>query len=61
MPYTGQKPGPGSYQCKGCDEFMLLTNNDDELPPCPYCKSGDYFTIDTPDSVTESPFHSGYF
>ena len=48
---------------------MILTTADDELPPCPYCKSTAYSTIDENESsmYTETDgilvrrFYSGYF
>jgi hypothetical protein len=65
MPQSGQKPGQGYFKCTGCDEFMLLTSDDDELPPCPYCKSCDYVAVDTPESLSGGMivrrFYSGYF
>jgi len=45
MPYAGEKPGAGSYECNECNEIMILTDTVDELPPCPYCKAIKYISI----------------
>jgi hypothetical protein len=60
MLHTGQKPGPGPYECTACEEIMLLTDYDDMLPPCPYCKAEVYAPVETL-PADERRFYSGYF
>ena len=45
MAYAGHRPGAGSYECENCAEVIILTENSEELPPCPYCNSIKYMTI----------------
>jgi hypothetical protein len=46
MRNAGEKPGPGSYQCADCGEVIILTDNSDELLPCPYCRANSYHAMD---------------
>lgn len=57
MPYTGEKPGPGSYECLDCGEVMKVAEDYETLPACPYCKATEYLTTDA--GVYESSGHHG--
>lgn len=45
MPTTGEKPGKGSYQCKNCDQIVVLDDSTDTLPLCPKCSGTEYVKI----------------
>lgn len=37
---TGETPGPGYYVCANCqnvDNPAVISDDDDELPVCPFC------------------------
>lgn len=37
----GEKPGKGTYQCTTCNDWTVtLDDDDDRLPPCGKCGSG---------------------
>jgi hypothetical protein len=58
MIYAGHRPGAGSYECEACAEIMILTENSEELPPCPYCNNITYLTVSR--DVNGSQADSGY-
>lgn len=43
---VGQRPGPGAYECHTCSEILNLADYEDELTPCPYCKTVQFILID---------------
>ena len=39
----GEKPGKGTYQCTSCSQWTVtLDDDDDRLPPCGNCGSGQH-------------------
>lgn len=39
---TGERPGAGTYICTECGRKIVLDDNTDTLPPCPYCNATTY-------------------
>lgn len=39
---SGQKPGAGTYFCINCNQEIMLSNNNDALPPCPNCNGVEF-------------------
>lgn len=57
MPYAGEKPGPGSFECDECNGIMILTDWSDELPPCPYCKTSKFISIVAVEAGVQTNFY----
>ena len=45
MPQTGEKPGKGSYMCKGCSYIVSIDDPNNALPSCPRCGKTSYFAL----------------
>lgn len=46
---TTQHPGTGLYECVDCRKPLFLTDKNQELSRCPYCKCTDFISADNED------------
>ncbi|GAH41932.1 unnamed protein product [marine sediment metagenome] len=46
MPTTGEKPGKGTYKCRGDGTIVTLDEDTDTLPPCPTCYKTEFDRVD---------------
>ena len=46
MPFTGERPGKGTYKCSNCGQKIMLDDNSNTLTPCTRCRGNKYEKVE---------------
>lgn len=52
MFYAGDKPGKGIYICTECNHRIILEDDQDKLPICPFCNCAEYRKVESTPQTT---------
>ena len=52
MFYAGDKPGKGTYICTECNHRIILEDDQDKLPICPFCNCAEYRKVESTPQTT---------
>lgn len=48
MFYAGDKPGKGTYICTECKHRIIIEDDNDKLPICPFCQCAEWKKVESP-------------